>query len=69
MLNVPSENDTSNDPRWSVILAVLAIGGLYYAMPEPLTIGPGWLLPALFIGLLVPGVIARQVGYSRLNYV
>lgn len=69
MLNVPSENDTSNDPRWSVILAVLAIGGLYYAMPEPLTIGPGWLLPVLFIGLLVPGVIARQVGYSRLNYV
>ncbi|HLH04034.1 MAG TPA: hypothetical protein VKX25_14805 [Bryobacteraceae bacterium] len=69
MLNVRSDNESSNDPRWSAVLALLAVGGLYYAMPDPLTLGPGWLLPAVIVLLLVPAMAARRAGYSRLNYV
>lgn len=39
------------EPRWPAIAGIFAFGALYYALPESLTIGPGWLLP-LFITVL-----------------
>ena len=32
------------EPRWPALLALLAIGCLYYALPGSLTIGPNWLV-------------------------
>jgi hypothetical protein len=45
------------DPFWPAQLAALAAIALYLSLPEKLTVGPTWLLPALegvlFVGLIV----------------
>jgi len=41
-------------PRWAVLIGILAIGILYLALPERLTVGPSWLLLAIEVALLIP---------------
>lgn len=55
------------EPRWPALVAVLAVGGLYAALPEALTIGPRWSFPAIVLILLVPTVISHQTSRHRLN--
>jgi uncharacterized membrane protein len=43
-----------HEPRWHASLAVLAAMALYITLPPRLTIGPGWVAPALILVLLVP---------------
>jgi hypothetical protein len=57
------------EPRWQVILAVLAVAAIYVALPKELIIGPPWLLPALVLVLLVPTVFAHRTGRHSLNHV
>jgi hypothetical protein len=57
------------EPRWPAILALLAVGGLRLALPEPLSAGPGWLLLAVVGLLLIPTVWSRQRGLDNLNKV
>ncbi len=40
------------EPRWPASLAVLAILVLYWLLPERLTVGPTWIVPALALALL-----------------
>jgi hypothetical protein len=40
---------------------------LYYALPEGLRLGPPWLLLAVLAVLLVPTIVAREVGNHALN--
>jgi hypothetical protein len=42
------------EPRWPASLAVTAALLLYVTLPGKLTIGPGWLIPALEGALLIP---------------
>jgi uncharacterized membrane protein len=42
------------EPRWPASLAVLVAILLYVTLPEKLTLGPGWLMPALEAALLIP---------------
>src|SRR5436853_6523449 len=42
------------EPRWPALIAVIAVGGLYFALPGYLIIGPRWLFPAVVIALLIP---------------
>jgi uncharacterized membrane protein len=42
------------EPRWPASLAVTAALLLYMTLPGKLTLGPGWLIPALEGALLVP---------------
>src|ERR1700704_3071548 len=55
------------EPRWPALIAVLAAGGLYLALPSGLTIGPRWLLPGLIGVLLVPTVVFHHVGRHHLD--
>src|SRR5689334_18436643 len=57
------------EPGWPAAVAVLAVGGLYTALPAHLTMGPRWLIPMVVIGLLVPTVVSHSVGRHRLNAV
>ena len=58
---------TPAQPAWPAALAVLAVGGLYMALPESLTMGPSWLLLAVVSVLLVPVILARLRGSFALN--
>src|SRR5438270_5175078 len=63
--NVPDRWDP--EPRWPALIAILAVGGLYLALPANLTVGPRWLFPAIVIGLLIPTVISHRTGKHNLN--
>jgi len=56
------------EPRWQALLAVLAVGAIYLALPANLTIGPIWLLPTVIVVLLVPTVVSHRIGKRSLNH-
>ena len=63
-----TEHVDQPEPRWQVILAVVAIGGIYLALPPWFTVGPTWLLPALIVVLLIPTVVTHRMGRHSLNH-
>lgn len=46
------------EPYWPAACAVLVAMGLHLILPEPLTLGPAWLVPALEALVLVPLAVA-----------
>jgi hypothetical protein len=64
------KNDTPSvnaEPRWPVVVALLAVGGIYAALPEYLIMGPQWLLLGVVTALSVPALISHHTGRVRLN--
>jgi hypothetical protein len=57
------------EPRWPALIATLAIGILFYAMPDALTVGPRWLLIAIVGILAIPLTISNRVRLHDLNQV
>ncbi len=55
------------EPRWQALLAFLAVGAIYLALPRDLIIGPTWLLPTLIVVLLIPTVLTHRAGKRSLN--
>lgn len=55
------------EPRWPALVAALAVGVLFWAMPESLTVGPAWLMLVIVALLLIPASIFHRVGRSDLN--
>jgi len=55
------------EPRWPAFIAILAVGGLYAALPRYLIVGPQWLFPVIVLVLLVPTVISHGTGHHRIN--
>ena len=55
------------EPRGQTIAAVLAVGGIYLALPRNVVVGPIWLLPTVIVVLLVPTVVSHRVGRQSLN--
>ena len=51
------------------MVALFAVGGLWLALPEPLSVGPGWLLIVIVAVLMIPTVWARRRGLDRLNQI
>jgi hypothetical protein len=48
---------------------MVAIGGLFYALPPAMTVGPNWLVPALVAGLITPASVYHRVGMHRMNQI
>jgi uncharacterized membrane protein len=55
-------NPIIREPRWPAFVAMLAAAGVYWALPEPLSMGPGWLLLAIILLLLIPMVVSYHRG-------
>jgi len=66
-MNVPDRWDP--EPRWPAWVAVLAVGGLYTALPGYLIIGPRWLFLVIVVVLLLPIVISHIRDNHTLNRV
>jgi hypothetical protein len=56
------------EPRWLPLIAVLAVSGLYIALPRDLTFGPRLAIPVIVVVLLVPIMIAHQSGWHWLDH-
>ncbi|HAF16468.1 MAG TPA: hypothetical protein DHU55_18270 [Blastocatellia bacterium] len=55
------------EPRWPAFTAILAVGGLYTALPRHLVIGPRWLFLVIVLALLVPTFISHIKDLHLLN--
>jgi uncharacterized membrane protein len=55
------------EPRWPAFVAMLAAGCVYLALPEPLSLGPSWLLLAIVFVLLIPIVVTHHRGIHDLT--
>src|SRR5580658_4296187 len=55
------------EPRWPATVALLSVGLLQLALPEPLSLGPGWLLIAVVGVLLIPTIWTLHRGFDRTN--
>src|SRR5690242_16015655 len=58
---VPSPGES----RWPATAAVLAALGLQAGLPDRVTVGPSWIVPALELCLLLPVVIANPARITR----
>jgi hypothetical protein len=63
----PQNHIDTPEPRWQALLAFLAVGGIYLALPRDLIVGPTWLLPTLIVVLLIPTVVTHRTGKRSLN--
>jgi hypothetical protein len=59
----------SREPRWPAIMAVLSVGGLYWALPEALSPGPGWLALAVVAPLSLLSTFLYRRSQFRLNQI
>ena len=57
------------EPRWPAVLALLSVGGLYYALPPELRVGPDWLVLGLVAALAIPATISHRRGNWRTSHV
>jgi Protein of unknown function (DUF1345) len=55
--------DTPQEPRWLAIIAMLATGLVYAALPSSLSAGPDWLLFAVMGALVFAAAILHRFGY------
>src|SRR5260370_14288936 len=62
------ENVLTSEPRWPAVLALLSIGGLHWALPSELTVGPDWLVLVLVAALAIPATISHHRGNWRLSH-
>ncbi len=53
------------EPRWPAFVAMLAAAGVYLALPEPLSLGPSWLLLGIVVLLLIPILMTDRYGHHR----
>jgi hypothetical protein len=51
------------EPRWLAIIAMLATGLVYTALPSNLSPGPDWLLLAVMGALVISAAISHRGGY------
>jgi hypothetical protein len=62
------ESAVTSEPRWPAGLALLSIGGLHFAIPPELRVGPEWLVLVLVAALVIPATISHHVGNWRLSH-
>jgi uncharacterized membrane protein len=53
---------TKLEPRWPAFVAMIAASGVYFALPEPLSVGPSWGLFGIIVLLLIPIIISHRTG-------
>lgn len=71
---MPVESQDDNvlydpEPRWPALIALVAVGGLYAALPASLIVGPRWLFLVIVLAMLIPTVISHYKEYHTLNRV
>jgi hypothetical protein len=57
------------EPRWPTAIAMISIGGLFYALPPAMTVGPDWLVLALVAILIVPAWFFHQRKMHQANQI
>lgn len=67
MKNTPAPESPA--PRWTALLALIAVALLNLALPESLSLGPNWLLMAIIGPLTIPTVMSHRAGRHDWNQI
>ncbi len=59
----------SNSARWPAFVALIAGGGLLFALPDALSIGPRYILPLIILVMVIPTMWAHRAGKHDLNQI
>jgi len=66
-LHKPDPDVYDPEPRWPALIAVLAVAGLYFALPSQLIVGPRWMFPLTMVILVIPTEIAHMRNLHWMN--
>lgn len=55
------------EPRWPAFIAIIAVGGLYTALPANLIVGPRWAFLVMVLLLVTPTVITHAMKYHSID--
>lgn len=64
---VDASADMEREPRWPALVALLATGGLYAALPPDLALVRDWRLFAIIVALLIPSVLTHLYKQHKIN--
>jgi hypothetical protein len=59
------KTDTAKEPRWLAIVAMVAVGLIYAALPENLSVGPRWLLLVVIAAISCSAIVSHKVGHHQ----
>jgi len=68
-INSKTNLDTAKEPRWLAVVAMLATGLVYAALPSNLSVGPRWLLLAVIAAVVVSALVSHRVGHHTADKV
>ena len=63
--NFRVDGESGKEPRWLALIAMLATGLVYAALPSNLSVGPDWSLVALMGVVIVAALISHRVGNHK----
>ncbi len=69
MLDMAVVTSRPSEPRWPALMALLSVGVLQLALPEPLSPGPSWLVLALVAAISIPALILHHQGKHSMHIV
>src|SRR4051794_19193357 len=55
------------EPRWPALIAIIAVAGLYVALPRSLVFGPKWLFVVLIVVLLIPTMVFHRKRFHNMD--
>ena len=67
--NTSAEVGVAPEPRWPAMIALLAVGVLFWALPESLSAGPRWLAIVTVCVLVVLVLVTHGRGHPAINLV
>jgi hypothetical protein len=64
-----TNRDRTREPRWLALIAMLAAGLVYAALPSNLSAGPHWLLLVVMTAVFISAVISHRAGHHTADKV
>src|ERR1041384_165832 len=55
------------EPRWPALIAIMAVGGLYTALPSSLIVGPRWAFFVVVLLMLLPTYVTHRMKYHSID--
>jgi hypothetical protein len=68
-INSKTTKNSAQEPRWLALVATLATGLIYAALPSNLSVGPHWLLLGVIVVVVIPTFISHRAGHHTADKV
>jgi hypothetical protein len=62
-----SNSERKPEPRWAVILAVVAAAAMPFALPRSLNVVPQWIVATVVCILMIAAIVTHNIHQPRLN--